>query len=1040
MTSSKEVNLLQCLYDSPYEDEVRWQGIVRVSITLDREKKQKLSKHIIAVTKHNLFILTKKRCGIECKLSLLELEFLSQVQEADYVLNFKKGRLDKERYLHTRLYVHIHSEAKEIIQVIINSIRRSLRYITIGFPKDYIVFNLNLDFIELEQIETVESLKGSLVASGLLTTYYAICDLRQQKPDYEFISTVETLFYCDRRELDLSLWPVLYESDGSDIFFSVALALQYNTYFESLIIKDISFTQSFKYLPTILKHNITLKKLVVSNLNTTWNADLGGSLVLNEQNQLKVLDLSHNNITDSGVAFLSRTLQSLPHFTALSLSHLNMNPEGVNLVLESMIKNFEFSISLKALDLSSNNFDDKSVKLFNQLLCDIGNQGGVLSRLSVSDVKVPFGKICVNLKKLSNLSYLNLSLNKHEKSSDSELISFIRQSRDLRVLSLKDCDLPIDFIKRVVESCKHNSDLKKFQLDISRNNIGERGAEVLAGVLSTVTNIQVLKLSHMGFDVRGTQLIIESISNGVRELTLKGNLFVDTADGHTEIIKNREIMKPLQQAFIDMLERVSTINCLNLRGTAKYNLGINLAYLFKAFASKNSVAYLDIRDHCCGSRVFEKLCKFLNYNTTIRVVRAEGNNIGMKGYIQARNVLLRSNALVSFQIISPKCVDSASSSISANVLGDIFTQNGLRAMKLSRKQHQILKMQDFKFILDSSISSPRKEPKAEPKAEPKISEQKKLLLRCKTSSSSTRTFSKKNSKLLESKSLTDIPVEPTKAQVHRSKSIQSISRKDSNTFPSDTEETIKLNVFKKDLKKTQKLEPIIDMTPTKKSQVETFPGPNSGTTTSIDQRVETIISSSNCDIKLANAISTVSVLHYDNIEQFAPILEDNPPPSDLPPVPFNPSFPQQHLPPLPKRAPPPLPVASMSVSSGPTSTCQSSSNSEVSPPFSDSLQEDRSFRIKKKEIPNVRRTLATLSVNSASGYDIDNKEKVTLTSESSRRKLLLNSRSLGPSSDKENSEPSSRSRDKDSNPSDDLDAYLQDLALQQFSAFSVKPW
>jgi hypothetical protein len=235
------------------------------------------------------------------------------------------------------------------------------------------------------------------------------------------------------------------------------------------------------------------------------------------------------------------------------------------------------------------------------------------------------------------------------------------------------------------------------------------------------------------------------------------------------------------------------------------------------------------------------------------------------------------------------------------------------------------------------------------------------------------------------------------------------------------------------------------MTPIK-SQVETFPGPNSGTTTSIDQRVETINSSSNCDIKLANAISTMSVLHYDHIEQFVPILEeDNPPPSDLPPVPFNPSFPIQHLPPLPKRAPPPLPIASMSVSSGPTSTCQSSSNSEVYPPFSDSQPVERpSFRIKKKkEIPYARRTLATLSINSASGLDSDNgsldKEKIILTSESSKRKLV-SSRSLGPFSDKENSEPSSKSRDKDSNPSDDLDAYLQDLALQQFSAFGVKPW
>jgi len=243
-----------------------------------------------------------------------------------------------------------------------------------------------------------------LVACGLVNTYMAICDLRQQKPDFEFIAQIETLFACDSRELDLSLWHALYGYDSSEKFLSVALALQFNGYFETLVIKDLEFSQLSKYLPPILKHNRNIKNLVVSNNNTNWTADFGGSLVLNEQSQLCVLDISKNSITDSGVAFLSRSIINFTsNFRALSLSHLNLNPEGVNQILESLLKNENLSGSLQALNMSSNTFDDKSVQLFQQLMIEIGNKEGQLSRLAISNVKVPIGKLASGAKKTSLL-------------------------------------------------------------------------------------------------------------------------------------------------------------------------------------------------------------------------------------------------------------------------------------------------------------------------------------------------------------------------------------------------------------------------------------------------------------------------------------------------------------------------------------------------------------------------------------------------------------------------------------------------------------
>jgi len=321
---------------------------------------------------------------------------------------------------------------------------------------------------------------------------------------------------------------------------------------------------------------------------------------------------------------------------------------------------------------------------------------------------------------------------------------------------------------------------------------------------------------------------------------------------------------------------------------------------------------------------------------------------------------------------------------------------------------------------------------------------------------------------LESKSLTDVPAEITQqpAKVHRSRSIQAISRKESNTNSSDTEQqSVKLqSIFKKDPKKIQKLEPILDMTPIK-SQAETFLRPSSDTITSNDQRAETCVSASNCDTKLANAVSTISVLNYDRSEQFTPMLEkDNAPPLDLPPVPpelHSVSSPLENHPPIPKRAPPPLPIVSMSVSLGPSSSYQSSiNNSEVYPPFYDDPEKvETSFIIKRPEPHYPRRTLTSLSGNSTSGYDhsgtLAKEKKIILASERTKRKLV-NSRSLGHLSDKENSEPKTREQKTDEensepktreksardsmNPSEDLDAYLQSLALQQFSAFGVKPW
>jgi len=1006
--NNKELFIHDLFKDSPFNDELRWQGTIRVAVTFDTEKRPKLSKRSVAVSKHNIWVMSNKKCCVECKLNLLELELINQGPEGtdEIVLHFKKGRLDKERFLQTRIYL-IAQMDPDNNQSYITSIRRSLRYISLGFPKDFLI--INLDKSLLKQIEKSQTLKRSLVACGIIHTYLAICDLRQQKPDFEFLSQIETLFACDSRELDLSFWHALYGFDASDKFLTVALTLQYNVYFDSLIIRDVQFSSLSKYLPPILKNNKYIKHLVVSNNTTTWTADLGGSLVLNEPSRLCILDISKNTISDTGVAFLARAIHTFTsNFRALSLSHLGLNPEGVNQILESLNMNENLLTSLQALNMSHNTFDDKSIQLFQQWMVEIGNREGSLSRIAVSNVKVPVGKLASAVKKLPSLSYLNLSANIHVKTSDSEIISLLKYSKSLRILCLKDCELPVEIIKKIIDTYDHNQELSDLRLDLSKNIVGERGAELLASALVKSKSLQVLKLSNMGLGVKGTQLILDALPHGIRELRLKGNISVapptDPSSPSLEIPLTPEPLKPLSQSLTNLFERVKTLTLLDIRGTDQHKLGVNLGFLIKSLKTKNSVAYLDIRDHNCGPRVFENLCKLLHINSTLKVIHAEGNNIGLKGYIQARNTLLRSTSLLSFSVLSPIYDPSCPQEVTETVLGDIFTQNGLRSLK-STKKSMVPKLSKFKFILSLDGTH---------------NQETKLVLSTSQSShnnsisSSRRSKSKKKS-LQNSDPISSVAVEESGLESSSIRSRSQSNRIFPSSFKSPKDEVVVVEnksrsrsnseyehskhsatILQKTIEtkksSTEKhLEPILDSTPVKVSPVNDpiIPSDSSQPLSELPSAPDLSLVFSELSTALSS-ISNVSSPQVYHTPQTEPLLSElmcSHSHVDLPPLPS---------PPIPQLEPPAIPPPLRE------RVVKRASNSPVIVRAYPQYQPGTLDRLGKSPVLDLK-----------------------------TNKLVESGET-----NKENNTQSTKER----NPTDDLEAYLQGLASQQFSMIGNRPW
>ncbi|XP_028297886.1 NACHT, LRR and PYD domains-containing protein 12-like [Gouania willdenowi] len=295
---------------------------------------------------------------------------------------------------------------------------------------------------------------------------------------------------------------------------------------EHLDVFDLkSFSPSEEAFLKLLPVVKASKKVEVSSCGLSERSCAALSSVLSSQSSsVKHLDLSNNDLQDSGVMLLCEGLKS-PHckLDSLSLSGCVITEVGgVSLAVALS----SISSSVRELDLSYNHPGDSAVKLLSQTLNTLRLSSCGLSEISCAALS------SVLSSQSSSMKHLDLSNNDLQDSGVKLLCEGLKSPHcKLDSLRLSSCGLSERSCAALSSVLSSQSSSMK-HLDMSNNDLQDSGVKLLCeGLKSPHCKLDSLRVSSCGLSVRSCAAlssVLSSQSSSVKHLDMSNNDLQDS--------------------------------------------------------------------------------------------------------------------------------------------------------------------------------------------------------------------------------------------------------------------------------------------------------------------------------------------------------------------------------------------------------------------------------------------------------------------------------------------------------------------------------
>uniref|UniRef100_A0A8C1MLG4 NACHT domain-containing protein n=1 Tax=Cyprinus carpio TaxID=7962 RepID=A0A8C1MLG4_CYPCA len=244
------------------------------------------------------------------------------------------------------------------------------------------------------------------------------------------------------------------------------------------------------------------------------------SVLSSDSSSLKELDLSNNNLKDSGVNLLSDGLKENCELEKLRLSDCSITEEGYKALASALRSNPSHLIEL---DLTGNDPGQSGVK---ELLDSIKDPECKVKLRFLGPAADEACQYVTGIVGKNPLLLRELNLSEHE-LGDTQVnqIAALLQDKHctLKTLQLRKCGLTEESCLVLATVLRSNSSLK--ELDMSNNNLQDLGVKKL-GLENTNCTLQKLRLSNCSITEEGYKALASALRSNpshLIELDLTGN-------------------------------------------------------------------------------------------------------------------------------------------------------------------------------------------------------------------------------------------------------------------------------------------------------------------------------------------------------------------------------------------------------------------------------------------------------------------------------------------------------------------------------------
>ncbi|ROT84834.1 Leucine-rich repeat-containing protein 16A [Penaeus vannamei] len=465
-----------------------------------------------------------------------------------------------------------------------------------------------------------------------------MCDYHALPYREEVAWDVDTIYLShDTRELYLHDFDYLEQKD----LIPIISALEYNTWFRKLRASHSKLShEAIERILHVVSKSLSLEEIYLDNIGAKaeFANKLSLALLSNSNIPLQKLDLSHNPIEDKGAVHISNPIGR----QAKGLSHLNLSlcgltGKGVNMLAHSLSVNKYMCQTLTFLSLAGNSLRDDVNNLYNFLA-----QPNALKTLDLSATECAIDAVFGALLRgcTSSLAHLNLSRNSFGSKKTREMLPSFKQyftsTLALKTLTLSQCKLPADALKNVLLGLACNENISEVDLDLSSNQLGGTGAQILESCIHGVRCLSALDISDNGLEAQlGPVVAAISKNKSIRKLSIGRNL---------NNIKSKHVYHVMESVVQMIQEEDCVLESLSINDS---RLKTDLHNLLNALGSNHCLQSLDISGNYMGDSGARLLAKALQINSKLQYISYDRNNVTLQGYSDIAYAL-QSNYSVKF--------------------------------------------------------------------------------------------------------------------------------------------------------------------------------------------------------------------------------------------------------------------------------------------------------------------------------------------------------------------------------------------------------